>query len=158
MSAVVRAAVLKNYSEVAQSVGLKPGEMLRSAGLTLTMLNDPERMLSFDATLQLLEDSAVRSGCPTFGLRMAETRQLSDFGVVSLLISHQRTLRDALLTTIEYRHLLNQTLAMGQLTDGLLQLFASETPALRELRNRGLSLVNNLPRLKRLLASFALDS
>jgi 2-polyprenyl-6-methoxyphenol hydroxylase-like FAD-dependent oxidoreductase len=47
---------------------------------------------------------------------------------------------------------------MGQLTDGLLQLFASQTPAVRELRNRGLSLVNNLPPLKRLLASFALDS
>jgi len=47
---------------------------------------------------------------------------------------------------------------MGQLTDGLLQLFASDAPVLRELRNRGLSLVNGLPPLKRLLASFALDS
>jgi 2-polyprenyl-6-methoxyphenol hydroxylase-like FAD-dependent oxidoreductase len=50
------------------------------------------------------------------------------------------------------------TLAMGQLTDGLLQLFASDVPALRELRNRGLSLVNGVPPLKRLLASFALES
>lgn len=50
------------------------------------------------------------------------------------------------------------TLAMGQFTDGLLQLFASDAPVLRELRNRGLSLVNGLPPLKRLLASFALDS
>jgi 2-polyprenyl-6-methoxyphenol hydroxylase-like FAD-dependent oxidoreductase len=50
------------------------------------------------------------------------------------------------------------TLAMGQLTDGLLHLFASDLPALRELRNRGLSLVNGLPPLKRLLASFALES
>jgi 2-polyprenyl-6-methoxyphenol hydroxylase-like FAD-dependent oxidoreductase len=50
------------------------------------------------------------------------------------------------------------TLAMGQLTDGLLHLFAQDTPALRELRNRGLSLVNSVPPLKRLLASFALES
>ena len=50
------------------------------------------------------------------------------------------------------------TLAMGQLTDGLLHLFASEAPLLRELRNRGLSLVNGVPPLKRLLASFALES
>ncbi len=50
------------------------------------------------------------------------------------------------------------TLAMGQLTDGLLHLFASELPVLRELRNRGLSLVNGVPPLKRLLASFALES
>ena len=47
---------------------------------------------------------------------------------------------------------------MGQLTDGLLHLFASDLPVLRELRNRGLSLVNGLPPLKRLLASFALES
>ncbi|MBX3644836.1 MAG: FAD-dependent monooxygenase [Rubrivivax sp.] len=50
------------------------------------------------------------------------------------------------------------TLAMGQVTDGLLHLFASQAPVVRELRNRGLSLVNGLPPLKRLLASFALDS
>ena len=50
------------------------------------------------------------------------------------------------------------TLAMGQVTDGLLHLFASDQPALRELRNRGMSLVNGLPPLKRLLASFALES
>jgi 2-polyprenyl-6-methoxyphenol hydroxylase-like FAD-dependent oxidoreductase len=47
---------------------------------------------------------------------------------------------------------------MGQLTDGLLHLFASDVPVLRELRNRGLSLVNGMPPLKRLLASFALES
>jgi 2-polyprenyl-6-methoxyphenol hydroxylase-like FAD-dependent oxidoreductase len=50
------------------------------------------------------------------------------------------------------------TLAMGQLTDGLLHLFAHDAPALRELRNRGLSLLNRLPPLKRLLASVAIES
>jgi 2-polyprenyl-6-methoxyphenol hydroxylase-like FAD-dependent oxidoreductase len=46
--------------------------------------------------------------------------------------------------------------AMANLTDGLLQLFASPQPFVRELRNRGLSLVNRLPPLKRLLTSQAL--
>ena len=41
------------------------------------------------------------------------------------------------------------TRAMGQLTDGLLHLFASDAPLVRELRNRGLTLVNQLPPLKR---------
>ena len=50
------------------------------------------------------------------------------------------------------------TLALGQVPDGLLHLFARQAPVVRELRNRGLSLVNGLPPLKRLLASFALDS
>ena len=49
------------------------------------------------------------------------------------------------------------TRAMGQLTDALLQLFASDEPLLRELRNRGLALVDRLAPVKRLLADRALD-
>jgi 2-polyprenyl-6-methoxyphenol hydroxylase-like FAD-dependent oxidoreductase len=50
------------------------------------------------------------------------------------------------------------TFAMAQLTDGLLHLFAHKAPAVRELRNRGLGLVNLLPPVKRWLAARALDS
>jgi 2-polyprenyl-6-methoxyphenol hydroxylase-like FAD-dependent oxidoreductase len=48
--------------------------------------------------------------------------------------------------------------AMGHVTDTLLHLFASEQPMIRELRNRGLSLVNRLPPLKRFLTARALDA
>lgn len=47
------------------------------------------------------------------------------------------------------------TAAMGRVTDGLLHLFASEQPLLRELRNRGLTLVDHLPPLKRWLVAAA---
>ncbi len=50
------------------------------------------------------------------------------------------------------------TWAMGQVTDGLLRLFADDTPAVRELRNRGLTLVNRLSPLKRWLTTRALNS
>ncbi|QTN24225.1 FAD-dependent monooxygenase [Rhizobacter sp. AJA081-3] len=50
------------------------------------------------------------------------------------------------------------TWAMAQVTDGLLQLFAQPAPAVRELRNRGLSLVNQLTPLKRWLTARALDA
>jgi ubiquinone biosynthesis UbiH/UbiF/VisC/COQ6 family hydroxylase len=49
------------------------------------------------------------------------------------------------------------TRAMGQLTDALLHVFASDQPLLRELRNRGLTLVNHLPAIKRMLTARALD-
>lgn len=48
------------------------------------------------------------------------------------------------------------TWAMGQVTDGLLQLFSHPAPMARELRNRGLTLVNTLQPVKRWLASRAL--
>ena len=48
------------------------------------------------------------------------------------------------------------TWAMAQVTDGLLHLFAHPAPLVRELRNRGLTLLNHLPPLKRLLTGRAL--
>lgn len=50
------------------------------------------------------------------------------------------------------------TLAMAQLTDGLLHLFAHDAPLLRELRNHGMTLVNGLTPLKRWLAGRALGT
>lgn len=50
------------------------------------------------------------------------------------------------------------TQAMAMLTDGLLQLFAREDGFSRELRNRGLTLVDHLQPLKRLLARQAMDA
>ncbi len=50
------------------------------------------------------------------------------------------------------------TWAMGQVTDGLLHLFATSSTPVKELRNRGLGLVNALPPLKRWLTARALDS
>jgi 2-polyprenyl-6-methoxyphenol hydroxylase-like FAD-dependent oxidoreductase len=48
------------------------------------------------------------------------------------------------------------TQAMARVTDGLLQLFSSSAPIAKEVRNRGLTLVNRLPPLKRLLVQRAL--
>lgn len=50
------------------------------------------------------------------------------------------------------------TRAMAGLTDALWQLFAHPHPWSKELRNRGLTLVNHLTPLKRLLAARAIDS
>ena len=56
------------------------------------------------------------------------------------------------------RKRLAPTWAMRQVTDGLLHLFASEQAPLKELRNRGLTLVNHLSPLKRWLTARALDA
>jgi len=50
------------------------------------------------------------------------------------------------------------TQAMALVTDGLLHLFAHQQPALRELRNRGMTLLNHLAPIKRLLTARALDA
>ena len=112
MTPMVRIAALTNYLEVAHHLGLNPQQMLSQVGLSQSMLEHPEQRIPTAAAVRLLEESARASGCDTFGLRMAESRQLADFGVISLLLTHQATLRDALDTIVQYRHLINESLAL----------------------------------------------
>ncbi|MET0657005.1 MAG: AraC family transcriptional regulator [Steroidobacteraceae bacterium] len=112
MTRMVRAAALTNYFEVAQQVALNPSAMLREAGVERALLADPDARIPASVVINLLEHSARASHCTSFGLRMAETRQISHFGPVGLLVTHQRTLREVLLALINYRHLLNEALAL----------------------------------------------
>lgn len=112
MNTLVRAAVLTNYLQVARNAGLDPGRLLRKHGLSLALIAEPDRRIASTSAVALLEDSAREAGDLSFGLRMAESRQISDFGALSLLLNHQRTLGDALRTIIDYRHLVNDALAM----------------------------------------------
>ena len=112
MTVQVRAAALSNYAEVARQLGLEPARMLREAGLPARVLNDPDLRVPVAKVAGLLEGSAEKSGCLSFGLRMAESRRLSDLGPISLLITHQPTLRDVLLLVIRYRDLLNEALTI----------------------------------------------
>jgi AraC-like DNA-binding protein len=108
----VRAAVLSHYFEIASQLGLNPQSLLRKVGLSRALIAAPAQHIPVAAVVDLLEESAAATGCCTFGLRMAEARQLADFGPISLLLSHQPTLRVALNTIMQYRHLLNESLAM----------------------------------------------
>lgn len=126
MSTLVRAAALTNYVAVARERGLNPALLMREAGLSLAMLEQPEQHIPADAVIGLLEKSAQLADCDNFALRMAAGRQLSDFGAVSLLLSHQRNLRDALNTTVQYRHLLNENLAMQLEDTGTLTIVREE--------------------------------
>jgi AraC-like DNA-binding protein len=112
IGSTVRAATLSNFAEVAQQVGVNARRLLRDVGLDWGVLGDPDLLLPAEAVATLLESAARESGCQTFGLRMAESRRLSDFGAVSLLIAHQPTLRASLQTVVEYRHLINEVLVM----------------------------------------------
>lgn len=103
-------AVLKNYFDVSQRLDLNPYHLLSSAGIYPAQLNDAKQRIPVDKAISLLEQSAYLSGCEVFGLHMAEQRQLADFGELSLLLSYQHTLRDALQTIVRYRNTINNAL------------------------------------------------
>lgn len=122
----VRSAVLAHYLEVAERLGLNPQSLLSKVGLSRAILNTPDQHILLSSAVDLLELSAQATQCESFGLLMAEARQFSDLGPVSLLLTHQRTVRDAVNTTIQYRHLLNEGLAMHVEDAGKLTLVREE--------------------------------
>jgi AraC-like DNA-binding protein len=61
----------------------------------------------------LFEESAIESGCPQFGLLLAESRHFSVLGALSLLLEHQETLGAALTALIRYQHVLSDTLSLS---------------------------------------------
>jgi AraC-like DNA-binding protein len=112
MATLVRAASLGNFAEVARRNGADPDALLRAAKLDPQLLGDPDLRIPAAAVVGVLEAAARQSKCDTIGLQMAESWRMSDFGAVSLLLAHQRTLRDALAETIRYRHLLNDAISL----------------------------------------------
>lgn len=113
MIELVRVAALTGYYDVAGQLGLDPLPHLRAAGLGRAMLLSPEQVIPARAAIALLESSAEASACPTFALRMVACRGLADLGMISLLIAHQPTLRDALAVLARNRHRMNSTLVLS---------------------------------------------
>lgn len=112
MSELVRAAAVAGYFDVARQFGVNTAPLLRAVGLSPPMLANAEQMIPARAVVSLLENTAAAAGCVTFALHMAAARSLSDLGLVSLLIAHQPTLREALAILTLYRNRINSTLVL----------------------------------------------
>jgi len=116
MSLLVRAAALTNYSEVARAAGLDPVRMMFDAGISPSVLREPDLMIPVERCGRLLQASATLSGNESFGLTMAESRLLSNLGPVGMLVRDQATLRDSLAMLMRYQPMLNgaQSLAVEE--------------------------------------------
>jgi AraC-like DNA-binding protein len=108
----IHTAALTSYFEVARFVGLDPYAMLRRFRISPATLADPDALLNSGSVADLLEDSARESGCPSFGLLMAECRTLATLGPISLLLAHQGTARDVLNAMVEYQGVLNEVISL----------------------------------------------
>ncbi|MFX1676892.1 AraC family transcriptional regulator [Paraburkholderia sp. A2WS-5] len=112
METMLRAGAMSGYLDVARRAGLNPVELAQEAGIDAAALANPDGRIPASAACRVLELTAEKASCPTFGLRMAETRQKFGTGLINVLLAHKRTLREVLLAAAEYRHLLNEALAI----------------------------------------------
>ncbi|EHP40615.1 AraC family transcriptional regulator [Cupriavidus basilensis OR16] len=113
MTYLVRATALTNYVRVAREVGLDPYKQLSKAGIRRATLLDPDAMIAADALRSLLAESASAAGVEDFGLRMAETRQLTDLGPLGFAIQGEPTLRKALESMMRYLRLQSESVVMA---------------------------------------------
>jgi AraC-like DNA-binding protein len=125
METMLRSASMSGYFDVTRRLGLNPIELAQQVGIDAAALANPDARVPASAACQLLEITADKGSCRTFALQMAETRQTFGTGVINVLLAHKRTLREVLLAAAEYRHLLNEALAIYVETTG-------ETVTIRE--------------------------
>jgi hypothetical protein len=112
MDTMLRSIAMSGYFDVTRRHGLNPVDLAQQVGIDPAVLANPDDRVSAAACCRLLELTAEKASCPTFALQMAETRQKFGSGVVNVLLAHKRTLRDVLLAAAEFRHLLNEALAV----------------------------------------------
>lgn len=109
----VRAVSLSNFVEIAREVGIDPYEAFRRAGITQAMLERPENRIPAKLAIDLFEFASARSGCESFGLRMAENRSAATLGPLSLLLERVATVRDTVQVLIDYQQHINNILTIA---------------------------------------------
>ena len=107
----LRAACLSHFVDVARRLGLDPYELLRGAKIRPDDLADPETRISATAVVRLVEAMARQGNCDAVGVLLAEPRQFSSLGPISLLLQHRDTVRAAMESIVKHQRLL------GDITD-----------------------------------------
>ncbi|MBT2326579.1 AraC family transcriptional regulator [Variovorax paradoxus] len=108
----MRGASLTHFPAVAAQCGLDARALVAEVGLPASCLDDPDLKVPARAVGRLLEIAASRGNEPAFGLRMAESRRLSNLGPLGLLIREEPTLREALEVIVSFIHVHNEALAV----------------------------------------------
>ena len=112
MKPTARYASLNRYIELCQSLGVDPVQLLRGSGLDPSLLAFQDTRVPAAVVAGLLEDSAAASGRDDFGVRLAELRQFSNLGPLSLVLREEPDVRSALELLIRYEHTYNEAMRL----------------------------------------------
>ena len=99
---MVRASGLRGYQALMQGLGADPGLLLRRYRIAPEALQDDDALLPLRAVVHLLEASATVTQCPDFGLRLADSQDISVLGPVAIAMQNAPTVASALETASRY--------------------------------------------------------
>mgnify|MGYP000870924863 CR=1 FL=1 len=126
MTALVRSAALTHFAELAGSCGLDARALLARVGLPARCRADPDLKIAAHRVGRLLEIAAEDAHEPGFGLRLAESRRLSNLGPLALLVRDEPTLRGALEALMQHIHVHNEAIAVQVAEHGALVVIRTE--------------------------------
>lgn len=113
---LVRSTNLNGFLDLVRSLRTDPLPLIRSAGLDPADLAVHDRWFPVTAVCELLDNAAQATGCPDFGLRLAEVSRFSNIGPVGLVAREEPDVRSALELIIQYLHGYNEAL-LARITD-----------------------------------------
>lgn len=105
MTQLTRSAALTGFSALVSSYGLDPLVLAREAKVPFRALHETDLKVAASSVLKLMDLAAERAGLDDFGLRLAETRRISNMGPIALLATMQPTLREMLDVLCKYQRL-----------------------------------------------------
>jgi AraC-like DNA-binding protein len=129
VTALVRSAALTHFTELAAACGLDARALLARVGLQARCLSDPDLKIASHLVGRLLELAADEGREPAFGLRLAESRRLSNLGPLALLVRDEPTLRGALEVLMHHIHVHNEAVAVHVAEHGGLVVIRTELAA-----------------------------
>jgi AraC-like DNA-binding protein len=109
---LIRSASLAGFRDIVRGAGFDAHRLLREAGLPADSLSNPDLRVPAMKVAILLETTAVLPGLGDLGLRMARTRNMSNWGPIALAIRDEPTLRDALQAVMRFGHMHNEALLL----------------------------------------------
>lgn len=104
--------MLTGFAPLARSHGLSPGRLAKSVGLELSALNDLGARISAKAFAALLERDAKCCALEDFGLRLAESQELTLLGPVGIVRRQAHDLKSALNSLVRYISVQNESLEL----------------------------------------------
>jgi AraC-like DNA-binding protein len=110
LAALVRSASLTQLEQLCARHGVDARALVSEVGLPTRCLDDPDLMIPAHAAGRVLELAAERCHEPALGVKMAESRRLSNLGPLGLLVRDEPTLRRALEAIMTQMHLHNEAL------------------------------------------------
>ena len=102
MMAMMRASSLRGYMTLMRQLGADPLPALRRQRIAPESLQDDDALIPMRAGMQLLEASAALTGCPDFGLRLAQHRDIGVLGPLAIAIQNAPTVGQAVDYCIRY--------------------------------------------------------